>query len=267
MCSLMVVPWARAETWAHRIGLGIAWGTSLTVLLSHPFFSSHRLMTLPQTVLFFLISSLFFFQGRYLIFSASGISTSSRTVQASRNTSTRKALLCTSSLLSLITTLETNVITIFSIQGKKKQASEKFSKGIFKVTRPAGHWAWVLTPLTVLSWTAIPKLAMVFAIHWHESAMDLHVFPILNPLPPSLPIPSLWVIPVHQPWALVSCIQPGLAICFTFDIIHVSILFSQIIPPSPSPIESKSLFYTYCKVISLQLIKINEKKKNTKINK
>ena len=28
-------------------------------------------------------------------------------------------------------------------------------------------------------------------------------------------------------------------------IIHVLMLFSQIIPPSPSPIESKSLFYTY----------------------
>ena len=75
-------------------------------------------------------------------------------------------------------------------------------------------------------------------------AMDLHVLPILNPPPTSLPIPSLWVIPVHQPRALVSCIQPGLAICFTFDNIHVSMLFSQIIPPSPSPIESKSLFYT-----------------------
>ena len=65
-----------------------------------------------------------------------------------------------------------------------------------------------------------------------------------EPPPTSLPIPSLWVIPVHQPWALNSCIQPGLAIFFTLDNIHVSMLFFQIIPPSPSPIESKSLFYT-----------------------
>ena len=42
---------------------------------------------------------------------------------------------------------------------------------------------------------------------------------------------------------LVSCIQPGLVICFTLDNIHVSMLFSWNIPPSP------------CKVISLQLIK------------
>ena len=74
--------------------------------------------------------------------------------------------------------------------------------------------------------------------------MDLHVFPILNPPPASLPIPSLWVIPVHQPRALVSCIQPGLAICFTLDNIYALMLFSQIIPPSLSPIESKSLFCT-----------------------
>ena len=65
-----------------------------------------------------------------------------------------------------------------------------------------------------------------------------------EPPPASFPIPSLWVFPVHQPRALVSCIQPRLVICFTLDNIHVSMLFSQIIPPSPSPIESKSLFYT-----------------------
>ena len=80
---------------------------------------------------------------------------------------------------------------------------------------------------------------MVFAIHWHESAMDLHVFPFQIPPPAFLPIPSLWVFPVHQAQALVSCIQPGLAICFTLDNTHVSMLFSQIIPPSPSPTESK----------------------------
>ena len=64
--------------------------------------------------------------------------------------------------------------------------------------------------------------------------MELHVFPILNLPPTSLPIRSLWVFPVHQLQALVSCIQPGLAICFTLDSIHVSMLFSRNIPPSPS---------------------------------
>ena len=65
-----------------------------------------------------------------------------------------------------------------------------------------------------------------------------------DPPPPSLSIPSLWVFPVHQPWALLSCIQPGLVICFTLDSILVSMLISQNIPPSPSPTESKSLFCT-----------------------
>ena len=43
----------------------------------------------------------------------------------------------------------------------------------------------------------------------------------------------------------VSCIEPGLVTRFIYDIIHISMPFSQIIPPSPSPTESKRLFYTF----------------------
>ena len=74
--------------------------------------------------------------------------------------------------------------------------------------------------------------------------MGVHVFSILNPPPTFLPIPSLWVSPCTSPEHPASCIEPGLAIHFTYDIIHVSMPFSQIIPPLPSPTESKRLFYT-----------------------
>ena len=71
-----------------------------------------------------------------------------------------------------------------------------------------------------------------FAIYQNESATGIHVFPILNP-PPSPYHPSgssQCTSPKHP----VSCIEPGLVTHFIYDIIHVSMPFSQIIPPSPS---------------------------------
>ena len=51
----------------------------------------------------------------------------------------------------------------------------------------------------------------------------------------------------------VSCIEPGLATRFIYDIICISMPFSQIIPPSPFPTESKRLF---CTSVSLLLSRI-----------
>ena len=82
-----------------------------------------------------------------------------------------------------------------------------------------------------------------FAIHQHASSMGVHVFPILNPSPTSLPIPSLWVIPVHQPHA--SCIlhQTWTGDSFLIWYIHVLMPFSQIIPPRPPHRAQKTALY------------------------
>ena len=52
----------------------------------------------------------------------------------------------------------------------------------------------------------------------------------------------------------VSFIEPGLATRFIHDILHVSMPFSQIFPPSPSPTESKRLFYTSVSLFAVSYI-------------
>ena len=63
-------------------------------------------------------------------------------------------------------------------------------------------------------------------------------------LPPPFPYHPSVLSQCTSPKHPVSCIEPGLAIRFLYHIIHVSMPFSQIFPPSPSPTESKRLFYT-----------------------
>ena len=63
-------------------------------------------------------------------------------------------------------------------------------------------------------------------------------------LPPPSPYRASGSSQCTSPKHPVSCIEPGLASHFIHDILHVSMPFSQILPPSPSPIESIRLFYT-----------------------
>ena len=83
-----------------------------------------------------------------------------------------------------------------------------------------------------------------FAIHWHESTKVYMSSQSWTPLPPPTPYHLSGSSPCTSPKHPVSCIEHRLAIRFSHDSIHVSVPFSQIIPLSPSPTESKSPFYT-----------------------
>ena len=63
-------------------------------------------------------------------------------------------------------------------------------------------------------------------------------------LPPPSPYPPSGSSQCTSPKHPVSCIEPGLVTRFIHDIIHVSMPFSQISPPSPSPTKSIRLIYT-----------------------
>ena len=103
-------------------------------------------------------------------------------------------------------------------------------------------------------WTQVSRIAYLFFLLYNT----ILVLPYINmnlpwvyisshswtPLPPPSPYHPSGSSQCSNPKHPVSCIEPRLAIRFLYDIIHVSVPFSQIILPSPSPTESKRLFYT-----------------------
>ena len=111
------------------------------------------------------------------------------------------------------------------------------------------HFIIFYYKFTYFNWRLITlQYCTGFAIHQHESAMGscspwTACSGVPHPEPPSL-YHSSGSSQCTSPKHPISCIKPGLAIHFMYDIIHVSMSFSQIIPSSPSPTESKRLFYT-----------------------
>jgi len=122
----------------------------------------------------------------------------------------------------------------------------KYHEMAFVVVQSLSH-----VRLFAIPWTAARQALLSFIIS--QSLLKLMSIWLVMPsnhlalccplflLPSIFPSGSSQCISPELP---VSCNEPGLAICFTYDNIHVSMLFSQIIPPLPSPTESKSLFFT-----------------------
>ena len=91
------------------------------------------------------------------------------------------------------------------------------------------------------------NVVLVSAVQQSESSIYIYIYPhipsILS-LPPTLPIPPLYVITKHRVDLPVLCSSFPIAIHFTFGRVYMSMLLSHFVPASPSPAVSSSPFST-----------------------
>ena len=108
-------------------------------------------------------------------------------------------------------------------------------------------WLFLKYKFIYFNWRLITlQYCIGFATHQQEFATGIHVFPILNPSPSSLPVPSLWVVSVHQPQASSIMHQTWIGIRFIYDIINVSMPFSKLSHPLPLPQSPKDCSIHLC---------------------
>ena len=115
----------------------------------------------------------------------------------------------------------------------------------------ANSQTW-LSNWTELNWTELNDFTI---LEWLFPYTDMNqpwmyrCPPSSKPLPPPYPSHPSGSSQCIGPEHLILCIKPGLAICFIYGNVDGSMLLSQIIPPSPSPIKSKSLFFTFVSLL------------------